>query len=86
MANNSINQLFILGSGYFDFDGILPLETDLPLSFLCVYNAIITKILQVMLWCVDSAPVLKCYGSELESWLAGHVEKGSVHWRGRPGM
>ena len=46
---------------------------------MCVYIAIIAKILQVMLQRVDSAPALKCNGYELESWLAWHLEKGSVH-------
>ena len=49
---------------------------------MCVYIAII---LQVMLWFVDSAPALKYHGYRLQSWLAGHLEKGSVHWRVRPG-
>ena len=49
---------------------------------MCVYIAIIATILQEMLWEVDKAPALKGNGSELESWLAGHLEKGCVHWRG----
>ena len=49
------------------------------ISFMCVYIAIIATILAVMLWHVDSAPALKCKGSGLKSWLAGHLEKGSVH-------
>ena len=35
-----------------------------------------------MLWSVDSAAALKCNGYGLESLLPGHLEKGSVHWRG----
>ena len=53
---------------------------------MCVYIAIIATILQVTQWRVDSAPALKRYGYRLESWLAGHLEKGCVHCRGRPGM
>ena len=52
----------------------------------CVYIAIFATIPQVMQWHMDSAPALKCNGYGLKSWLAGHLEKGSVHWRGRPGM
>ena len=48
---------------------------------MCVYVTIIAMILQVMLWHVESAPALKCNGYGLESWLAGHLEKDSVHWR-----
>ena len=48
---------------------------------MCVYIAIISKILAVTLWRVDSAAALKCRRYELESLLAGHLEKGSVHWR-----
>ena len=29
-----------------------------------------------------SAAALKCNGYGLESWLAGHLHQGSVHWRG----
>ena len=43
------------------------------------YAVIITTILVVTLWCVDSATALKCNGSELEALLAGHFAKGSVH-------
>ena len=32
---------------------------------------------------VDRLTVLKCSGYELDSWLIGHLEKDSVHWRGR---
>ena len=46
---------------------------------MCVY---IATVLQVMLLLIDSAPALKCSGYKLESWLAGHLEKGNVHWRG----
>ena len=53
---------------------------------MCVYIAIIATILQLMLWCIDSAPALKYKGYELESWLAGHFNKDSVQWRGRLGM
>ena len=53
---------------------------------MCVYIAIIAAILQVMMLCVNNAPALKCYSYELESWLAGHLENGNVHWRGRQGM
>ena len=53
---------------------------------MCFYIAIIATILAVMLWHVDSAPALKCIGSGLKSLLAGHLEKDSAHWRGRPSM
>ena len=53
---------------------------------MCIYIAITGTILAVTLWHVDSAPVLKCYGCGLESWLGGHLEKGSVRWRGRPSL
>ena len=46
---------------------------------MCVYIAIIAAILQVMLWYMDGAPDFKCNVFELESWLAGHLEKGSVY-------
>ena len=42
---------------------------------MCIYIVIIAKILQVMLWCMDTVPVLKCGGYGLESWLAGHFER-----------
>ena len=54
--------LFTVGGGYFDMDGILPLEAILPQSFMCVYTAVVATILQVTLWHLDSAPVLKCNG------------------------
>ena len=44
-----------------------------------VYIAII---LQVTAWLMDSAPALKYTGRRLESWLAGHLEKGIARWRG----
>ena len=53
---------------------------------MCVYIAIIATFLQVTLWRVGGAPALKCNGYGLESWLAGRLEKGSVHWSGRLGM
>ena len=34
-----------------------------------------------MLRHIDGAPALKYNDDRLESWLAGHLEKGSVHWR-----
>ena len=52
---------------------------------MCVYMAIFyvfSIILQVMLWCMDSAAALKCNGCGLESLLAGHLDKGSVQWWG----
>ena len=69
----------VKGSGCFAVDSILPFETILQKSFMCVYIAIIATILQVTQWCVDSAPTLKCNSHKLESWLAGHLEKGIVH-------
>ena len=42
---------------------------------MCVYKAITATILQMTPWHKDSAPVLKCSGYGLESWLAGHLEK-----------
>ena len=63
-----------MGSGYFVVDCILPLETILPLAFMCVYIAIINKFLEVTIGCIDSAAVFKDYG--LESLLA---EQSSVH-------
>ena len=49
---------------------------------MCVYIAIIATILQVKLWCIDSTPALECKDFELESLMAGHFKKGSVHERG----
>ena len=49
---------------------------------MCIYIAMITTVLSVMLWHADSTVALKCNGYGLESWLAGHLEKGCVHWRG----
>ena len=51
------------------------METILPHLFICVYIAIIATILPVLLWCMDSAPALKCNGNVLESWVAGHLDK-----------
>ena len=31
---------------------------------------------------MDSAVALKCDDYGLESWLAGHLNHGSVHWEG----
>ena len=42
----------------------------MPLSFTCVYIAIIAIILPMTLWRVVSAPVLKCYGCWFDSQLA----------------
>ena len=53
---------------------------------MCVQIAIIAAILAVMLWHEDSAAALKCNDYGLESLLAGHLDKGSVHWRGKPNM
>ena len=53
---------------------------------MCLYIAIIATILPVKLWGVNSALLLKYNGCELVSWLAGHSEKDSVHWRGGPSM
>ena len=50
--------------------------------FTCVYIAIIARILAVMLRRMDRAAALKCNDYGLESLLAGHLAKGSVHWRG----
>ena len=65
-----------MGSGYFNDNGILLLETAWLYSFMSVYIAII---LPVTLWYVDSALFLKYKDCGLEFWLAGHLEKGSVH-------
>ena len=35
-----------------------------------------------MPWHVDNAGALHCNGFGLESLLAGHFDKDSVHWRG----
>ena len=62
-----------------------------------VYIAIITAmqlyfllsavaIASVTLWRVDSAAALKWNSNGSEYWLAGHLDKGSVHWREGPGM
>ena len=47
---------------------------------MCVY-IIIATIRAAVLWQVDSAAALKCNGYGLESSLAGHLDKGSVHWK-----
>ena len=52
----------------------------------CVYIAIFTRILAVILWHVDSAATLKCNVYRLEPLLAGHLDKDSVHWRGDTSM
>ena len=41
---------------------------------MCVYIAIIAVFLQVMLWCIFSAPALKCKDYRLESQLAEHLD------------
>ena len=51
-----------------------------------VYTAIIATFLAMKLRHADSAAALKYNGIELDSWLSGHLDKGSVHWRGEPGM
>ena len=58
---------------------------------MCVYIAIIATILPVMLCSVGSAPVLKCNGCGLESYVARQFTlevdaqyvnvRGSVHWK-----
>ena len=53
---------------------------------MCVHIAIVAIMLHVTLGHVDSAPALKCNGCWLESWLAGHLEKGSAHHREWPSM
>ena len=35
---------------------------------------------------MGSAHALKCNGNELELWLAGHLEKSSVHWKEETAM
>ena len=45
---------------------------------MCVYIAVIATILAMILWHVDCAAALKCNDYRLESWLAGHSDKGSV--------
>ena len=54
--------------------------------FICICRALFAIIVPVTLWRIDSAPALKCNDYQLESWLAGHLKKGSVHWRERPSM
>ena len=46
---------------------------------MCVFIAIIATIVPVILWHVNKAADWKYNGYELESWLAGHLNKGSVH-------
>ena len=46
---------------------------------MCVYIAIIATILQVMMWCMVSAPALKCNSYGLQSRLTWYLEKDSVH-------
>ena len=53
---------------------------------MCVCIAIMAMLLQVMLCHMDSAPALKYNGKGLASWMAGHLRKGNVHWKGSPGM
>ena len=53
---------------------------------MCVYLAKIVIILAEMLWHMDNAAAMKCNGERLESSLAGHLDKGSVHWWGGPSM
>ena len=53
---------------------------------MCVYVAIIALVLAVVLWCMDSVAALQCNGYGLDSSLAGYLDKGSVHWKGWPGM
>ena len=48
--------------------------------------AIIFMILHMTLCGMDYWPALKCNGWGLESWLAVHLEKGSVDWRGKLGV
>ena len=52
---------------------------------MCLYQfiaLIIVTILPVMLWCMDSVAAFKCIGYEFESWLAVHLDKGNLLWRG----
>ena len=60
----------------------LLLETILPSPFMYIYIAIITLILQVMMCHIDSAHASQYINYKLESWLTGHLEKGSVHQNG----
>ena len=48
-AHWQLHSSFILGSGCFATDDILPKETILPSPFMCVYIAIMATILAVML-------------------------------------
>ena len=65
----------------FFINGMLPLKAILSSQFMCVYITIIPTILAEILWNMDSAVALKCISYGLESWLAGHLDKSSVHWR-----
>ena len=60
-------------------NSILPLEAILLSPFMCVYKAIIAIILA---GAVVSAVTLKSNGHGLESLRAGHLDKGSIHWKG----
>ena len=78
------NNLF-LGSGYFAIDCNYlwrPFCHHYPFVFKLPY------ILQFWHCCgvVDSAAALKCNGYCLDSLLAVHFSKVSVHCRGGPGM
>ena len=77
VKNQHIRNLLSYGSGYFNVDGVLLLETIMLSPLMCVYVAIIALILAVMLRNMDYAAALKCSGCRLESWLAVHLEKGS---------
>ena len=67
-------------------NGILPLETILPLPFVCFYLTIVATILAVMLWCIDSVAALKCNKYEYKSSVARLLNKGSEHGMERSGM
>ena len=78
----------VIVSGYFNVNGILPMEAILPSPFTCVYISIIAIILQVMLWHVDSAPALKCNSYGLESCLERQcaMELDALHVNVRGGV
>ena len=76
-----LSLILFLGSGCFAINNILPLEAILPSPFMCLLIAIVTTVLEVTLWHVDNAGVLKCNGYGLESLLEGHLDKVGVHWR-----
>ena len=44
-----------------------------------VYIVMIARILAVTVWCMDSVAALECNGFRFESWLTGHLDKGSVN-------